>query len=217
MDSLKKFIKYKIVKNSRKKILVNKINSIIKYKKKIKITDYGSGYDNYVAKLLGKKLKKRGINCKFFCYDDFDKNYITNNSSLNFKLYKYNNNYNIQKCDYLMVNDVLHHIEGINEVKLKKIFKRFFNKTKYIILKDHFQYGIFSNFLLQFMDYVGNSYYGLKTPKKYFNKKEFDLFLEKNEFIVEKKLLNVRYYSKFFLFLSNPKLHFIYLIKESHK
>ena len=116
-----------------------------------------------------------------------------------------------------MINDVLHHIDGINYLKLKKIFATFFKNTKFIILKDHFQDGIISNFLLQFMDFVGNSYYGLKTPKKYFNKIEFDLFLKKNGFIVKKKFLNVRYYSKNFLFFSNPKLHFVYLIKKSRK
>jgi hypothetical protein len=86
-------------------------------------------------------------------------------------------------------------------------------RTKYIIIKDHFQYSFFSNLCLRFMDFFGNFYNGIKVPKKYYTKKEFDDLIMKLNFNIINKVLNKRYHSKKFLFLSNMKYHFIYLIK----
>jgi hypothetical protein len=216
------FLKYRIIKNSRKKILIKEINKLINFQSKLTIVDYGSGYDCYISRKLKKVLNERGIKTKFICYDNFE----MINKNLNFKnkfkdnditIKNINNDFDVEKCDYLMVNDVLHHIDSINYSKLEFIFEKFFNKSDRIILKDHFQTGFFSNIVLQFMDYIGNSYYGLKTPKEYFNKKNFDNFLLKKGYFIEKKCLNIRYYSKYLLFFSNPDLHFIYLITKNHK
>ena len=220
-NTILKFIKYSIIKNSRKKILVEEISKLINFELELTIVDYGSGYDCYVARNLKQLLEKKGIVSKFICYDNF-KDIKKNNEQLpveenGIKFENTKPNFEVDECDYLMINDVLHHIENLNNEKLELIFKKFFKKANRIILKDHFQYGFFSNKILQFMDYIGNSYYGLKTPKKYFNKKYIDEFLFNNGYEVEKKILDVKYYSSWFLFLSNPKLHFIYLIKKAHK
>ena len=49
--------------------------------------------------------------------------------------------------------------------------------------------------------------------ENYFKKKDFNYFLEKLSIQIIKKINKTRYYSKKFLFFSNPNLHFIYLLK----
>ena len=63
------------------------------------------------------------------------------------------------------------------------------------------------------MDFIGNYYNNVNIPKEYFKKKDFDIFIEKLNIKVIKKVNKNRYYSKKFLFFSNPNLHFIYLLK----
>ena len=63
------------------------------------------------------------------------------------------------------------------------------------------------------MDFIGNYYNDVNIPKKYFDKKNLTNLLRSTSLIIVKKKINIRYYSKFFLFFSNPKLHFIYVLK----
>ena len=63
-------------------------------------------------------------------------------------------------------------------------------------------------------DFLGNYYNNVSTPKKYFNEKSFNDLLElSNSEIVEKKL-NIKVYQSYFLFMSSPKLNFIYLYSK---
>ncbi|MGI9159885.1 MAG: hypothetical protein ACR2K1_09050, partial [Saprospiraceae bacterium] len=45
---------------------------------------------------------------------------------------------------------------------------------KTIILKDHFQYGFFSNLMLKWMDRFGNQAYGVHIPGRYFSSESFN-------------------------------------------
>ena len=61
INKILKFIKYKIVKNSRKIILSKIISEIIlkKFKNKISILDYGAGHEPDVVTGIYQKLKKK--------------------------------------------------------------------------------------------------------------------------------------------------------------
>ena len=65
------------------------------------------------------------------------------------------------------------------------------------------------------MDFLGNYFNDVSTPKKYFDKSSFSYLLKLTNSEIVEKILNIKLYQSYFLFMSNPKLHFIYLIKKS--
>ena len=55
-----------------------------------------------------------------------------------------NLNLNKTKYDFCLLNDVLHHI-GVEKVtELKNLIIKLQNKAKFVLIKDHFQYGLLS-------------------------------------------------------------------------
>ena len=218
INKILKFIKYKIVKNSRKIILSKIISEIIlkKFKNKISILDYGAGHEPDVAIGIYQTLRKKGFKkisidaVDMYKKEDFQKlkkfKQIKFNSINNFKKMK-------KKYDITLINDTLHHIGVENEDKIINLLKLFKKRSKYLIIKDHYEEGWFSNFLLRFMDYIGNRYNNVNVPRRYFTKKSFQKILSIGGLKIDYKVINQRYYSKFFLFMSNPNLHFLYLLK----
>ena len=212
------------IRDFREEILSDIIvETILKHSPKnepIKIIDYGTGVQAKLIFYVYNKLKnKYKINAKINCYDFYNLKTLENlnqNSDIIFlhidKLKDDNSKY-----DFCLINDVLHHI-GVEKVEeLKNLIISFQNKARFVFIKDHFQYGFFTNQTLRLMDFLGNYYNNVSTPKKYFNEKSFNDLLElSNSEIVEKKL-NIKVYQSYFLFMSSPKLNFIYLIKQSLK
>lgn len=96
---------------------------------------------------------------------------------------------------------------------IKSILFQLKKKSNYIIIKDVFERNLFDRIILIFMDFIGNYPNNTLIPKNYFNKNKFESLLHSLNFKIIKKYDNVRYYSKIFLFFSNPRLHFVYLIK----
>ena len=164
-----------LVGNFRTKILSEIIvNIILKYsnnKQIIKIVDYGSGYQPKVIFCIYEILKnKYKLNVKVDCYDIYDALHLktlNKNSDILFFPIK-NLSLNDTKYDFCLINDVLHHI-GINKVsELKNLINDLQNRATYILIKDHFQYGFFSNLTLRLMDFFGNYFNDVKIPTKYF-------------------------------------------------
>jgi hypothetical protein len=62
------------------------------------------------------------------------------------------------------------------------------------------------------MDFIGNYHNNVNIPKKYYSKEQFENLLKDNNLFVKKRITNVRYHSRIFFFLSNPRFHFIYII-----
>ena len=206
-----------VLQNQREKILSKEIaRLILSYNKKnIKILDYGSGFEPRVATMIYENLKKNGVKkIQFDCYDLY-KNF----NLRNFNKTKFINFYKIcslkskKKYDFCLINDVLHHIGIHRKSYLKKLLIQLKGLSKCLIIKDHFQYGILTNSTLRFMDFIGNYYNDVNIPKKYFDKKNLTNLLRSANLKIIKKKTKIRYYSKFFLFFSNPKLHFIYVLK----
>lgn len=100
-----------------------------------------------------------------------------------------------------------------NIVLIKKILYQLKKKCNCIIIKDVFESNFFDRITLIFMDFIGNYHNKTLIPKNYFNKNKFESLLYSLNFKIINKYENVRYYSKFFLFFSNPNLHSVYLIK----
>lgn len=213
---LKKFRLF-FLQNQREIILSKTItNIIIKLKKSnnIKILDYGSGFEPKVASFIKKNLDKNKIKNKITCLDLYNKKNIKNlseNYSLEFKNISYLNQK--KKYDFIIVADVLHHIGVEDRVKIKKILSKLKSKSKIMIIKDHFEYNFCSRQILRFMDFFGNYYLDVNVPKKYFRQEEFDRIIEDLNFKIIFKMLNIKYYKNFFVFFTNPKLHYIYVTK----
>jgi len=212
-----------LLKDYREKILSEVISKQIeslenlKKKKNIKILDYGSGYSPVLIKKIIDILSLKYKKTKFvaYCYDYYDKKEILlKNKDKKIKFFHINSLKNSnKKFNYCLIIDVLHHI-GINEGnKIQKISKKLKKLSKYIIIKDHFQYGLFSNFVLIAMDFIGNYFDGVKIPSIYFNKKSYDKFLKKIPLKEIRRIDDKKYYKWYWLYINNKKLQFISILK----
>lgn len=70
--------------------------------------------------------------------------------------------------------DVLHHIDA----DLTENIKEAARVSETVIIKDHFEYTLYSRNMLKIMDIVGNWGYGVSIPDKYFSKKRFQKLVD---------------------------------------
>ena len=210
-----------VLSHQREKNLANIISKQIliltKKKTEINILDYGSGFEplviNLIYKNISNKYKRVNINCCDYYKDNEIKKLNKKNNKI--KFYKIDKLRSIKKkYDISICADVLHHagIENLDNIKNILLFLR--NKSTYVLIKDHYEYSIFSRCILRFMDFIGNYYNGVTIPKKYFTKNLFLTIVRKSNLRIYKVIDDYRYYSRLFLFFSNPKLHFITILKK---
>ena len=210
-----------LIGDYRSKILSNLIvKLILKYSKnsqKIKMIDYGSGYQPNVVYFIYEQLKfiyKKEISVECFdIYNPKDLNKLNINNDI---IFNHIEKFDIKKneYDFCLINDVLHHI-GIEKTNdLKNLISKLQNRSKYVIIKDHFEYSYFSNLTLRLMDFLGNYFNNVNTPQKYFTKESFKKILDLSNSEVIEEIPEIKLYQSYFLFFSNPKLHFINVIKK---
>jgi len=226
-----KFIKHclKILRNIfvgdyRSKLLSEIIvKMIVKYSIKnevIRIMDYGSGFQpkliHFVYKNLKETYNKKVIIYCFDVYSSEDLETLNHNKDIIFNKIE---NIDLDKAnyDFCLLSDVLHHIGVEKVLELKNLINNLQNKAKFVLIKDHYQYGYFSNYTLRVMDFLGNYFNNVKTPRTYFTKKSFKYLLQSADSTVVEEILNIKLYQSYFLFMSNPKFNFIYLIKKYRK
>ncbi len=201
------------------KIIVEKI---IKYNKQnnIKILDYGSGYQPRVVLIvyehLVKKYKKK---VEFDCYDFYSKKDIKKLNKHRREKIKFFHLDSIKKIkkkkyDFCLINDVIHHIGIENENFIISVLNDLTRVSKIVFIKDHFQQGFISNQIIRCMDFLGNYFNNVNTPYKYYNKKTFNHLVKKMKITVLEKILSIKLYPPFLLFMSNPDFNFVYLIKK---
>ena len=196
---------------------------IIKYNKQkvIRILDYGTGYQPkvvyYVYEQLINDYKKKVI---IDCYDFYSKKELKKLNNLKNKgIFFYNINtilLNKKKYDFSLINDVIHHIGIEKEKIIINILNNLINISKIVFIKDHFQQGVISNNIIRFMDFLGNYFNNVNTPRKYYSKKSFRKLLKKIKITTLEKILSIKLYPSFLLFMSNPDFNFIYLIKKKN-
>ena len=198
------------------------VKKVLKYnkKKRIRILDYGSGYQPqvvfFVYQDLVKKYKKK---IEFDCFDFYSKNDLTKlnkNKNKNIKFRHINSlkSYN-KRYDFCLINDVIHHIGIEKEDLIKKILNDLLKISNIVLIKDHFQQGIVSNNIIRFMDFLGNYFNDVNTPNKYYDKKTFKKLLSRLKITVIEKTVSIKLYPSFLLFMSNPDFNFVYLIKRN--
>ena len=85
-------------------------------------------------------------------------------------------------------------------------------KSKYLIIKDHFQYGFFSNFTLKIMDIFSNFGDRTRIPTKYFSIKLFENLIAKLNLVEIKRIDNKKYYKWYWFYINSKKLQFISIL-----
>lgn len=75
-----------------------------------------------------------------------------------------------ETADFALFTDVLHHVPDDKRLPLLLEARRV---AKFVVVKDHFEYGFFSRHALRFMDIVGNWGYGVSIPSRYFTPESF--------------------------------------------
>jgi hypothetical protein len=190
----------------------------IKKKKKIKILDFGSGYNPIVINEIIKTLSIKYRNTEFsaYCYDFYEKSELkimNNNSNIKFLNIKDLSNSKSTKFNFCLLVDVLHHIGLENSKKIFRIINKLKKKSKFLIIKDHFQYGFFSNLVLILMDFIGNYGDDVKIPKTYFSINTFESFLKKSKLKEIKRISNKKYYKWYWFYFNSKKLQFLSVLK----
>ena len=190
----------------------------LKRKKVIKILDFGSGFNPILINKIIKKLTHKYKNTKFlaYCYDFYTKKELKiMNTNSNIKFHNINSlsNNKVNKFNFCLVIDVLHHIGLHNNSKIFEIIKKLRKRSKFLIIKDHFQNGFFSNLALIIMDFVGNYYHNIKIPRTYFTIKTFENFLSKMNLEELKRIDNKKYYKWYWFYFNSSKLQFISIVK----
>ena len=101
-----------------------------------------------------------------------------------------------------------------NSTEIEKIINFLKSNSDFILIKDHYEFSLISRLILRFMDFIGNYYNNVNIPKNYFTKNSYKNLIKKLNLINYKEITDYYYYSKIFLFFSNPKLHFISILKK---
>jgi hypothetical protein len=181
-----------------------------KLKRKLYLLDYGCGKMDFSIFLIKKKLIHKAL-----CADNYElqndiikKNYQYVNISKNKILLQK------KKFDVAIIIDVLHHI-GIDQCH--KELRKICNISKYVIIKDHIEYGYISRQFLRLGDWFGNFGTDINIPQKYFTEFKWQKLIEKLKLNQIKIIKNVNQHKGLFSLILKPKHQFIAVIKNNNK
>jgi SAM-dependent methyltransferase len=183
-------------------IFVETIQSLNKEKKIIRLLDVGCG-DMTIAKSISSKYEK----IKFTCIDiypnieNWDNYFEFDGKRIPFE---------DKSFDIVLLSDVLHH----DFDNIRNLLTEAKRVSDYVLIKDHFEYGLWSRKILQLADFIGNYGYGVSIPKRYFSKQSFnDLLYECKMNEVEQRCPIQLYNNSFILRLFfKSKYQFISII-----
>ena len=138
---------------------------------------------------------------------------MNNNSNIKFFNIKNLKKNNADKFNFCLILDVLHHIGLEDDREIIDLTKKLKKRSKFLIIKDHFQYGFFSNIALRMMDFIGNYGDNVKIPRIYFSISKFENFLSKLNFKEIKRINNKKYYRWYWFYFNSKKLQFLSIVK----
>jgi SAM-dependent methyltransferase len=99
--------------------------------------------------------------------------------------------FNDNSYDLVLFSDVLHHVAA---ERLLPLLVSAGNVGKYVLIKDHFEYGFWSRQSLRAMDFIGNYGYGVSVPARYFSKATFNAAIEEAGLAVERLDVGIQLY-----------------------
>ena len=106
----------------------------------------------------------------------------------------------------------MHHIGFENSDKIFTLLKDLSTISNFIIIKDHFEYSIFSRYLLRFMDFIGNYKDGVNIPKMYFSKEKYHKILNNLNIQKIEDVQGIKLYGALFIPFNFSKYQFINLL-----
>lgn len=113
-----------------------------------------------------------------------------------------------QSFDVVIFSDVLHHVP---HASLQPLLASAARVGRFVVIKDHFEYGWFSRQVLRAMDFVGNYGYGISVPERYFSEDTFSQVIGGAGLRMEKVDIGVRLYDHLPLIrtLLSPRWQFL--------
>jgi len=117
-----------------------------------------------------------------------------------------------ESVDIVLFSDMLHHA---NE-NIPYLMKEAYRVGQTIIIKDVFEYSLYSRFMLMVMDIVGNWGYGVPLPKKYFTNESFETLCQISGFRIIEMEIGVQIYEHIPILrnLLRPEWHFFAVLEK---
>ena len=178
-----------------------------KLKRKLHLLDYGCGKMDFSIILTKKKFIYKAI-----CVDNYEwQNEFINKNCEYINISKNKTVFQKNQFDIAIIIDVLHHV-GINQCY--KELKKICNISKYVIIKDHYEYGYISRQILRLGDWFGNFGTDISIPKKYFTEFKWQIMIKKLKLNQIKIIKNVKQHKGLFSLILSSKHQFIAIIKN---
>jgi hypothetical protein len=99
--------------------------------------------------------------------------------------------YESDSFDVILFSDVLHHVPG----ELREDLLRSAGEVgRFVLIKDHFEYGWISRQMLRAMDFLGNFGYGISIPNRYFDQTSFAALVSQADLCVKRLEVGIRLY-----------------------
>ena len=139
LSKFKEIISQKYRREVLSEIICQEVSKLenINENKKIKLLDYGSGYNPILIKNVINKLSNRFKKSNFeaYCYDFYTDNHLKMlNKEKNIVFKKISDLDNDNQYDFCLIIDVLHHIGIDDDEKILKLIKKLKSKSKFLII-----------------------------------------------------------------------------------
>jgi len=111
-----------------------------------------------------------------------------------------------QSLDVVLFCDMLHHANGSIPLLMQEARR----VGRAVLIKDSFEYSMYSRWVLKAMDFVGNWGYGVALPDRYFTRKSFEQLCRQSGLVIRQLDIGVRLYDHLPVLknLLRPEWHF---------
>jgi len=179
-------------------------------KKEVKCLDVGCG-DLGIMERIAEGVK----NTSWQCVDIYDLPEHLANTAKWSRYSKFNGRdlpYADESIDIILFCDMLHHANK----NITPLLKEAQRVCRTVIIKDSFEYSLYSRWLLKIMDIIGNWGYGVPLPEKYFTINNFKRLCTDLGFEIKKLDIGVQIYGHLPIIrtILRPKWHFIAVIEK---
>jgi SAM-dependent methyltransferase len=113
--------------------------------------------------------------------------------------------------DVVLFSDVLHHT--LDATILLREARR--TAKQHVLIKDHYREGLGANAKLRFMDWVGNSRFGVALPYNYWTRQQWHTTWQQIRLQPEQLVTKLGLYPKPADWIFGAQLHFIALLKRT--